>query len=65
MICNYFCNLHTISNNCAKIIHPRSKNEIGVGLTSHKLVVSIFDIDLAVIRNLYCNQHTIDNHCAI
>ena len=44
MICNVLCNLHTISNNCAKYEHHWSKNEGGVRITSHKLIVSIFDL---------------------
>ena len=39
MICNVLCNLHTISNNCAKYEHPWSINEEEVGVTSHKLFV--------------------------
>ena len=39
-------------------------------VTSHKLIVSIFDLvvdsnGIAVIRILCCNLHTIYNHCAI
>ena len=47
MLCtsNILCNLHTISNNCAKYEHPWSKNEGGVQVTSHKLIKSIFDLD--------------------
>ena len=74
MICNVFCYSHTISNNCAKYEHPLSKNEGGVRVTSHKLIISIFVsiFDLvfdtngkAVIRNLCCNLHPIGNYCAI
>ena len=67
VLCIY---LHTISNNCAKFEHHGSKNEGGVRVSSHKLIVRIFDLSFdtdgkAVIRHLCCNQHPIDNHCAI
>ena len=70
MICSILCNLRTISNNCAKYEHHWSKNDGGVRVTRHKLIVSIFDLVFdtngkVVIRNLRCNLHTIDNHCAI
>ena len=70
MICNVLCNLHTISNNCAKCEHPWSNNEGKDCVTSHKLIVNIvtlsFDTnDKAVIRNLSCILHPIDNQCAI
>ena len=44
VICNIVCNVHTISNNCAKYEHPLSKNEGGVSVTSHKLIVSMLDL---------------------
>ena len=44
MICNVLWNLHTISNNCAEYEHPWSKKWGGVRVTSHKLIVSIFDL---------------------
>ena len=71
MICklNVLCNLHTIGYNCAKFEHHWSKNEGGVRVTSHKLIVYLtlsFDTNgKAVIRNLCCNLHPIENHCAI
>ena len=44
MICNVICNLHAISNNCAKYEHPWSKNKGGVRVTSIKRIVCIFDL---------------------
>ena len=38
MICNVLCNLHAISNDCAKYERHWSKNEGGVRLTGYKLI---------------------------
>ena len=37
VISNLCCNLHTISNHFAKYVHPPSKNERGIRVSSNKI----------------------------